>query len=144
MRGDVHLPSNSRAAVQMTSLLGEKFVALLAPAGTPSTTDLQNGSHIPLSSGAACAKPLLRFADRRAEGAIDASGRIAGCYVHGLFSDDRQRGHWLRRVASQPSALAYEADVEATLDRLADHIERHIDCNRLLELARVPNLKATG
>ena len=100
--------------------------------------------HVGRTSGAACAKPLLRFADRRAEGAIDASGRIAGCYVHGLFSDDRQRGHWLRRVASQPSALAYEADVEATLDRLADHIERHIDCNRLLELARVPNLKATG
>ena len=100
--------------------------------------------HVGRTSGAACAKPLLRFADRRAEGAIDASGRIAGCYVHGLFSDDRQRGHWLRRVASQPSALAYEADVEATLDRLADHIERHIDCNRLLELARVPDLKATA
>ena len=98
--------------------------------------------HVGRTSGAGCAKPLLRFADRRAEGAIDASGRIAGCYVHGLFSDDRQRGHWLRRVASQPSALAYEADVEATLDRLADHIERHIDCNRLLELARSPDFKA--
>jgi len=54
VRGDVHLPSNSRAAVQMTSLLGEKFVALLAPLGTPSTSYLQNGSHIPLSSGNGC------------------------------------------------------------------------------------------
>jgi len=50
VRGDVHLPSNSRAAVQMTSLLGEKFVALLAPRGTPSTTYLKNGSTIPLAS----------------------------------------------------------------------------------------------
>jgi len=50
VRGDVHLPSNSRAAVQMTSLLGEKFVALLAPRGTPTTTDLKNNSTIPLNS----------------------------------------------------------------------------------------------
>jgi adenosylcobyric acid synthase len=87
-------------------------------------------------------KPLLRFADGREEGAVNASRRVAGCYVHGLFSDDRQRDHWLRCVASRPSALIYEADIEATLDRLADHIERHIDCSRLLELARAPDLTA--
>jgi adenosylcobyric acid synthase len=97
--------------------------------------------HVGRTTGAACARPLLRFADGQNEGAVDGSGRIAGCYVHGLFSDDRQRDHWLRRMASQPSALAYESDVEATLDRLADHIERHIDCTRLLELARTPDLK---
>src|SRR3984893_2400840 len=99
--------------------------------------------HIGRTSGTGCMKPLLRFADGREEGAVNASGRIAGCYVHGLFSDDRQRDHWLRRVTQQPSALIYEADVEATLDRLADHIEQHIDCNRLLELARTPDLKET-
>ena len=30
----------------------------------------------------------------------------------------------------------YEADVDATLDLLADHLEKHVDCDRLLELAR--------
>ena len=99
--------------------------------------------HIGRTTGAGRAKPLLRFADGREEGAVDDSGRIAGCYVHGLFSDDRQRDHWLRRIATQSSDLTYEADIEATLDRLADHIERHIDCNRLLELARVPEFTAT-
>jgi adenosylcobyric acid synthase len=99
--------------------------------------------HVGRTTGAACTRPLLRFADGRNEGAVDGSGRIAGCYVHGLFSDDRQRDHWLRRVARQPSALAYEADVEATLDRLADHIERHIDCTGLLELSRTPDLRET-
>jgi adenosylcobyric acid synthase len=99
--------------------------------------------HVGRTTGVSCAKPLLRFADGRSEGAVSASGRIVGCYVHGLFSDDRQRDHWLRRVASRPSSFSYEADVEATLDQLADHIERHIDCNRLLELARAPDLKAT-
>jgi adenosylcobyric acid synthase len=97
--------------------------------------------HVGRTTGTGRAKPLLRFADGRKEGAVNGSGRIAGCYVHGLFSDDRQRDHWLRRVTQQPSALIYEADVEATLDRLANHIEQHIDCNRLLELARAPDLK---
>jgi adenosylcobyric acid synthase len=99
--------------------------------------------HIGRTTGTGCAKPLLHFADGRKEGAVNNSGRIVGCYVHGLFSDDRHRDHWLRRIASQPSGLAYETDVEATLDRLADHVERHIDCDRLLELARTPNLKST-
>jgi adenosylcobyric acid synthase len=99
--------------------------------------------HIGRTTGIGCSKPLLRFADGRTEGAVDGSGRIAGCYVHGLFSDDRQRDHWLRRIASQVSGFAYEADVETTLDRLADHIERHIDCNRLFDLARTPDLTAT-
>jgi adenosylcobyric acid synthase len=97
--------------------------------------------HVGCTTGGSCANPLLHFADGRKEGAVSGSGRIAGCYVHGLFAEDRQRDHWLRRVASQPSALVYETDVEATLDRLADHIERHIDCTRLLGLARTPDLK---
>jgi adenosylcobyric acid synthase len=99
--------------------------------------------HVGRTTGKGCAKPLLHFSDGRKEGAVSDSGRIAGCNVHGLFSDDRQRDHWLRRIANQSSGFAYETDVEATLDRLADHIERHIDCNRLLELARIPDLKET-
>ncbi len=99
--------------------------------------------HVGRTTGAGCERPLLHFADGRKEGAVGASGRVAGCYVHGLFSDDRQRDHWLQRIADQSSGLIYEADVEETLDRLAAHIERHVDCDRLLELARVPGFKET-
>jgi phospholipid/cholesterol/gamma-HCH transport system substrate-binding protein len=48
VNGDVHLPVNARAEVKMTSLLGEKYVALQQPADQPATTDLKNGSVIPL------------------------------------------------------------------------------------------------
>jgi phospholipid/cholesterol/gamma-HCH transport system substrate-binding protein len=48
VRGDVDLPENARAEVQQTSLLGEKYVALLQPFGTASTKRLHNGSIIPL------------------------------------------------------------------------------------------------
>ena len=75
------------------------------------------------------------------DGAVSADGRVAGCYIHGLLADDRQRRHWLQRIGGQASAFAYESDVDATLDLLADHLEKHIDCDRLLELAREPRLR---
>jgi adenosylcobyric acid synthase len=90
------------------------------------------------------ASPLLDLGEGRTEGAIDATGRIAGCYIHGLLADDRQRQHWLQRIGAASSDLDYEAGIEATLDALADHLEKHVDCTRLLDLARVPTIKASG
>jgi phospholipid/cholesterol/gamma-HCH transport system substrate-binding protein len=49
VNGSVHLPSNSSAAVKMTSLLGEKYVTLEAPSEQPATTDLHDGSVIPIT-----------------------------------------------------------------------------------------------
>ena len=86
--------------------------------------------------------PLLRFADGRTDGAVSASGRVLGCYVHGLFADDRQRAKWLEKLGGDASALNYEADVDATLDALARHLERHLDCNAILALAAVPSFTA--
>jgi adenosylcobyric acid synthase len=88
------------------------------------------------------ARPLLDLDGGATDGAIDATGRVAGCYVHGLLADDRQRRHWLKRIGVAGSDLDYEAGIDATLDRLADHIENHVDCARLLELARVPQFSA--
>jgi adenosylcobyric acid synthase len=127
-----------------TVLQGDKMLVEIAGENADGAAPFRGYEmHVGRTTGAGCAKPLLHFADGRKEGAVDGSGRIAGCYVHGLFSDDRQRDHWLRRVANHGSGLAYEADIETTLDQLADHIERHIDCNRLFELARPPDLKKT-
>lgn len=50
VNGSVDLPDNARAAVKMTSLLGEKYVELQQPLDNPSATRLHNGSHIPLTS----------------------------------------------------------------------------------------------
>jgi phospholipid/cholesterol/gamma-HCH transport system substrate-binding protein len=49
VNGSVKLPSNARAAVQATSLLGEKYVALQQPFDKPAASLLTNGSSIPLS-----------------------------------------------------------------------------------------------
>ena len=91
--------------------------------------------HVGETQGPDCARPLLRFADGRLDGAISADGRVAGAYVHGLFADDRQRAAWLAMLGAG-SDIAYEAAVERTLDDLADHCEAHLDCDALLEAAR--------
>jgi adenosylcobyric acid synthase len=59
-----------------------------------------------------------------------------GTYVHGLFSDDRQRTAWLGRLGGTTSGLNYDAEIDAVLDRLAGHVEQHLDLDALLKLAR--------
>jgi phospholipid/cholesterol/gamma-HCH transport system substrate-binding protein len=50
VRKDIKLPRNSEVDVRQTSLLGEKYIALIAPPkGTASSTDLQDGDRIPLA-----------------------------------------------------------------------------------------------
>jgi len=84
--------------------------------------------------------PLLRLSDGRYDGAISDNGRLVGCYIHGLMADDRQRRHWLQWIGAQASPFSYDSEIDTTLDLLADHIEKHVDCDLLLELAREPRL----
>ena len=92
--------------------------------------------HVGETRGPDRARPLLRFDDGSEEGATSPDGRVGGCYVHGLFADDRQRAAWLRRLGAAPSTLRYDLEVDGVLDRLADHLARHIDLDALLGLAR--------
>jgi adenosylcobyric acid synthase len=92
--------------------------------------------HMGLTEGPDCARPFARLADGNAEGAMSASGRVIGTYIHGLFADDRQRAAWLARFAPGGTAIAYDALVDDTLDTLAAHLAAHIDIDRLLSVAR--------
>jgi adenosylcobyric acid synthase len=91
--------------------------------------------HMGETMGSDCARPFAVLAGDAADGAISADGRIAGTYVHGLFADDRQRAAWLTRFGAAAGGLDYEAGVEETLDRLAAHLEQHVDLDRLIALA---------
>ncbi|MGZ8417099.1 MAG: cobyric acid synthase [Methyloceanibacter sp.] len=92
--------------------------------------------HMGLSEGPDCARPFARLADGTLDGAVSASGRVIGTYIHGLFADDRQRSAWLKRFDAGGTAIAYNALVDDTLDALAAHLEAHIDIDKLLSLAR--------
>ena len=92
--------------------------------------------HMGATRGPDCARPFATLADGRPDGAQSPDGLTQGTYVHGLFADDAQRSAWLARLGGAPSSLAYEAQVEATLDALARHLEAHLDLDALLSLAR--------
>jgi adenosylcobyric acid synthase len=91
--------------------------------------------HVGETTGAACNLPFSTI-DGHADGAISPDGRILGTYIHGLFADDRQRGAWLERLGGWGTELNYDAQVDAVLDRLAAHMENHLDLDRLLSIAR--------
>jgi adenosylcobyric acid synthase len=91
--------------------------------------------HVGETAGPATMNPLVRLADGRCDGAVSADGRVAGAYIHGLFADDRQRARWLALLGAPADAFSYDAAVEDALDKLADHLERHVDCDRLLAIS---------
>jgi adenosylcobyric acid synthase len=86
--------------------------------------------HMGRSEGPDRARPMLTLAGQP-DGAVSADGRVMGCYLHGLFASDGFRAGFLGRQGG----VAYEALVDGVLDRLADHLERHADTDRLWRIA---------
>ena len=91
--------------------------------------------HIGRSDGPDRARPFA-FVDGQPEGARSQDGRVEGSYLHGLFTSDAFRAAWLRDFGISAGTVSYGAAVERILDRLADHMETHLDCDGLLALAR--------
>ena len=92
--------------------------------------------HLGATTGADLARPMLELPGRP-EGAVSADGRVMGCYLHGLFAADGFRHAFLSRLRDRATrGVAYEAGIERTLDRLAEHLEAHLDLDALLEAAR--------
>jgi len=92
--------------------------------------------HVGETTGADLERPFLTFSDGRNDGAVSQDGRVAGCYVHGLFSSDAARAAFLSGLGVAASSESYEATVDRVLDRLADHLANHIDIDQLLKLAK--------
>jgi len=80
-------------------------------------------------------QPLLRFSDGALDGVVSADGRIAGCYVHGLFDRAEQRAAWLARLGASSDGVNHAARVDAALDELARELERVVDLDRLSDIA---------
>ncbi|MEO0938622.1 MAG: cobyric acid synthase [Pseudomonadota bacterium] len=71
----------------------------------------------------------------RMDGAASAQGRVRGTYLHGLFASDTFRAAFLGQFGGT-AEVDFEAGIEGALDALADHLEAHMDLDRLLSLAR--------
>ncbi|MBC7953703.1 MAG: cobyric acid synthase [Rhodospirillaceae bacterium] len=86
--------------------------------------------HMGRTEGPDCARPFLTLAGQP-DGAISRHGRVMGCYLHGLFASDNFRHAFL----GKETGVSYEAQVDDVLDRLAAHLEAHMDLDGLLALA---------
>jgi len=92
--------------------------------------------HIGRTEGPDRARPFARLSDGREDGAFSADGRVAGTYLHGLFASDAFRQAFLCGLSQRnEQGIAFEREIEGTLDLLADHLARHVDLDRILEIA---------
>ena len=65
------------------------------------------------------------------EGCQSADGRVWGCYIHGIFANQRFRRGWLRTLGWRDQGAAPPPD---PYDRLAGHVTANFDPHRLDEL----------
>ena len=95
--------------------------------------------HCGVSSGAALATPSCRLDDGSVDGALSADGQILGSYLHGLFDAPSALAAllcWAGLEDAQTVDLA--ALREASLERLADAVEQHLDTRVLSALLGGP------
>ncbi|MFC1674022.1 cobyric acid synthase [Pseudomonadota bacterium] len=110
--------------------------------GQEAGTDLKIAGyemHLGLTEGPGRQRPWLHLdalGGTREDGAVSENAQIMGAYVHGLFAADEFRHGFLSRMReNRTGGAVYEAGVEAALDGLAEHLERCLDLDKILELA---------
>ncbi|MFT3986573.1 cobyric acid synthase [Aestuariivirga sp.] len=118
-----------------TTLLPEKTLTRVTGRHVASGTQLDGYEiHLGHTDGADGARPFAMIGNR-GDGAVSANGRVAGTYLHGCFGSDQFRSAFLAALGAETSGLAYEHEVDAALDALAQHLETHLDMSRILALA---------
>ncbi len=91
--------------------------------------------HMGETSGPDRVRPVARFDDGRADGAISADGLVAGSYVHGLLAHPDQRHAWLARIGAAGGGVDYRASIDQALDGIAAVLERHVDIDAIVALS---------
>jgi adenosylcobyric acid synthase len=91
--------------------------------------------HLGRSDGPDRDSPMFTV-EGKPEGAMRADGRVMGSYLHGMFTEDAFRRAFLGEFGATAGNTSYGSLVEETLDALAEHLAAHVDCRRLLELAK--------
>ncbi len=118
-----------------TVMTGDKVLSEITGTDTDGIPVRGYEMHMGRTEGPDTARPLLLLGGRP-EGAVADGGRVAGCYLHGLFASDLFRARLLESLRpGRDGGTAYEPMVETVLDRLADHLETHLDLKRLRRLA---------
>ncbi|HEY2622223.1 MAG TPA: cobyric acid synthase [Dyella sp.] len=94
--------------------------------------------HCGVSHGAALATPSSVLDGGVPDGALSSDGRILGSYLHGLFDEPPALAALLTWSGLRdPSSIDMHALREASIERLADAVETHLDTTALLRLLKI-------
>lgn len=119
-----------------TTLTEEKRLELVDAVHASSQLPLKGYEiHLGETKGRDCARPFARVGGTP-EGASSPDGLVAGTYIHGCFVSDGVRSYMLKKLGKEDGAsISYTEMVDATLDELASHLARHVDLDRVLDVA---------
>ena len=114
-------------------------MGLAAPAGAaraPDSVPIRGYEiHCGVTTGAGLAAAPVQLDDGRMDGARSADGQVVGTYLHGLFDAPEALAAWLRWAGLRDAArIDVHALREASIDRLADVVEAHLDTRKLATL----------
>jgi adenosylcobyric acid synthase len=68
---------------------------------------------------------------------VSDDGRVAGCYVHGLFGVTAARSALVAALGAAPGAEDHALRVDAALDEIASILESCLDIKALAAIAGV-------
>lgn len=91
------------------------------------------------------AKPFAQIVRRSGmavavpDGAVSPDGRVFGTYLHGIFDNHGFRTAFLNRIRREKGLPPLSADCknEDPCDLLAEHLERHLDLERLFRICGI-------
>jgi len=92
--------------------------------------------HVGRCKGPALSRPMIRFDDGTADGAVAPNGRVFGCHVHGLFHSADLRAALLASLGGRSAAHDHDEQIHSALDEIAATLERSLSIDRLLDIAR--------
>ena len=141
-------------AENLTHQVQGQFADAAALAGFPNNTKLSGYEiHMGESVLGPLAAPLVQLTRRSNhtvtlnDGAVAPDGRIWGSYIHGLFDTDEVRHALLAKLAENKGVVLPEDDghdLNAELDRWANHLADHLDLKRINALLGLTSDEAAG
>ena len=93
--------------------------------------------HVGLTTGPDAARPFLHT-QAGPQGAVSANGRVAGCYIHGLFAQGSARAAILKSFGAASNAADHGNIVDDALDEIAAQLATCLDVKGLAEIAGLP------
>ncbi len=121
-----------------TTLTGDKVLTQVSGRLTQGDAPFEGYEmHMGRTLGPETARPFLTIGPGTREGAISAGGRIAGCYVHGIFTRPEPRAALLARFGAASNGLDQNSVVDSALEDLAQALERALDIEGLAAIAKL-------